>query len=72
MAKKKKMTKAQAAAARRDDKPKRVAVAKPTKDEGPKSRDNTVFQILIPVICIAVVVVLSLVFTIGPGMLIGN
>ena len=69
--KKKKMTKAQAASARRDDKPKRSAYVTPIKDEGPKSRDTRLFQILIPIISIAVIVVLSLVFTIGPGMLMG-
>ena len=70
MAKKKKMTKAQAAAARRDDKPRNsYAPVVPTKDEGPKSRDTRLFQIIIPIVSIAVIVVLSLVFTIGPGML---
>lgn len=69
MAKKKKMTKAQAAAARRDDKPKRYAPVMPTKDEGPKNRDNRLFQVIIPIVAIAVIVILSMVFTIGPGML---
>ena len=69
MAKKKKMTKAQAAAARRDDKPKRYAPVTPAKDEGPKSKDTRLFQLIIPIVCIAVVVILSLVFTIGPGMI---
>ena len=71
MAKKKKnMTKAQAAAARRDDKPKRAATVVPVKDDGPKNKDSRLFQFLIPVLAIAVIVVLSVVFTIGPGMLI--
>jgi len=70
MAKKKKMTKAQAAAARRDDKPRSsYAPVAPPKDEGPKSKDTRLFQIIIPIVSIAVIVVLSLVFTIGPGML---
>lgn len=69
MAKKKKMTKAQAAAARRDDKPKRASMPKPAKDEAPKSKDTRTYQLLIPIISIAVIVVLSLVFTIGPGMI---
>lgn len=69
MAKKKKMTKAQAAAARRDDKPKRSSYVQPLKDEGPRSKDTRTYQLLIPILAIAVIVVLSLVFTIGPGML---
>jgi len=73
MAKKKKMTRAQAAAARRDDKPKRKTVTHTTsKDSAPKNKDTMLFQILIPLISIAVIVVLSLVFTIGPGFVIGN
>ena len=66
--KKKKMTKAQAAAARRDDKPRRAVSTAAVKDEGPKSKDARMFQILIPVISIVVIVILSFVFTIGPGM----
>ena len=72
MAKKKKMTKAQAAAARRDDKPRRKPVAVQVKDEGPKNKDNTMFQVLIPLACIAVIVVLCIIFTVGPGMIIGG
>lgn len=66
--KKKKMTKAQAAAARRDDRPKRSAQAAPVKDAGPKNQDNRLFAIIIPLVSIALIVVLSLVFTIGPGL----
>ncbi len=66
--KKKKMTKAQAAAARRDDKPRRAVSTAAVKDDGPKSKDTRLFQVLIPVISIAVIVILSFVFTIGPGM----
>jgi hypothetical protein len=66
--KKKKMTKAQAAAARRDDKPRRAVSTVAVKDDGPKSKDTRLFQVLIPVISIAVIVILSFVFTIGPGM----
>ena len=70
MSKKKKMTKAQAAAARRDDKRKSYAPVVPVKDEGPKGKDTRTFQLIIPIISIAVIVILSLVFTIGPGMFI--
>ena len=70
--KKKKMTKAQAAAARRDDKPKRVVATTSVKDEGPKSKDARLFQIIIPIVSIAVIVILSFVFTIGPGMMMQN
>ena len=72
MAKKKKMTRAQAAAARRDDKPKRSAYVTPVKDEGPKSKDDKTFQLIIPIACIIVIVILSIVFTIGPGMMLGK
>ena len=72
MAKKKKMTKAQAAAARRDDKPKRSTYAAPVKDEGPKSKDDRMFQLIIPIACILIVIVLSAVFTIGPGLMLGQ
>ena len=72
MAKKKKMTKAQAAAARRDTTPKRTYTPATTKDEGPKSKDNKLFMMIIPLVTIAVVVILSMVFTIGPGMLFGK
>ena len=73
MAKKKKMTRAQAAAARRDDKPKRkTTVHAPSKEAAPKSKDAMLFQILIPLIAIAVIVVFSIVFTIGPSFIIGN
>ena len=70
--KKKKMTKAQAAAARRDDKPVRKTVAPTSGHDGPKSRDNMMFQILIPLISIAVIVIFSIVFSIGPGVILGS
>ena len=70
MAKKKKMTKAQAAAARRDDKRRRSSTVVTVKDDGPKSRDTRTYQLLIPIAAIAIIVVLSLVFTIGPGFLV--
>ena len=70
--KRKKRTKAQAAAARRDDKPKRKQAAPSVKDSGPKSKDSMMFQILIPLISIAVIVIFSIVFSIGPGVLIGK
>ena len=69
MAKKKKMTKAQAAAARRDDRPKRAVSTAKVKDDGPKSRDNTLFSMIIPIASIAVIVILSIVFTVGPGLM---
>ena len=81
MAKKKKMTKAQAAAARRDDKPHRYYTTTTTttttttvtpKDDGPKSKDTKLFSVLIPIITIAVVVILSMVFTMGPGLLLNK
>ena len=63
--KKRKMTKAQAAAARRDDRPKRAESNVTMKDSGPKDRGLS-FTMRITFIMIAVIVVLSLVFTIGP------
>ena len=69
MAKKKKMTKAQAAAARRDDRPKRVMPVASSKDEGPKSKDTRLFQMIIPIVAIAVIVVFSIVFTMLPGLI---
>jgi hypothetical protein len=70
--KKKKMTKAQAAAARRDDRPRRATVVAPPKDEGPKNKDNRLFAVIIPLVSIALIIVLSLVFTVGPGLMIGR
>ena len=83
MAKKKKqMTKAQAAAARRDQTEATVKRAKARENqqlarkaaanaqkEMAKSRS---YMMWIPIISIIVIVVLSLVFTMGPGMLFGN
>ena len=62
--KKRKMTPAQAAAARRDDRPKQTHSTQ-IKDNGPRDRGNT-FIMGITIAMIALIVVLSLVFTIGP------
>ena len=80
--KKKKMTRAQAAAARRDQTEESLQRAKAkersqnitktaqyAQKEASKQRG---FGMLVPIISIIVIVVLSLVFTIGPGMLLGN
>lgn len=80
--KKKKMTKAQAAAARHDQTEEsakrararenqqliRKSVANAEK-QASKSRG---YMLLIPIISIVVIVVLSLVFTMGPGMMLGG
>lgn len=66
--KKKKMTPAQAAAARREDAPKRKRVEAPKGSNSSPKDKNSLFTIIIPIVSIAVIVVLSLVFTIGPGM----
>ena len=63
--KKKKMTPAQAAAARRDDKPKRSTQSVTVKDNGPRDRGNT-FIMGITIAMVVLIVVLSLVFTVGP------
>ncbi len=67
--KKKKMTKAQAAAARRDDYTKKARTAAPVKDEGPKDK-NSLFTIVVPLVSIAVIVLFSILFTVVPGMFI--
>lgn len=65
MGKKKKMTPAQAAAARRDDRPKRPVNTVGIKDDGPRDRGNR-FVMGVSVAMIALIVVLSLLFTVGP------
>ena len=80
--KKKKMTKAQAASARRDQTDETVKRAKARENqqlirksaanaqkEMSKSRG---MMLIIPIISIIVIVVLSRVFTMGPGMLFGG
>lgn len=59
------MTPAQAAAARRDDKPKRQTSTVTVKDNGPRDRGNR-FVMIVTIAMVALIVVLSLVFTIGP------
>lgn len=80
--KKKKMTKAQAAAARHEQTQESIQRAKAkerthlikqsaatAQREASKSRG---FTMLVPIISIIVIVVLSLVFTVGPGMFFGG
>lgn len=71
--KKKKMTKAQAAAARRDDSraKKTYATPVPTKGEGPKDK-NSLFTIVVPLVSIGVIVLFSIIFSVGPGLLVGR
>lgn len=82
MAKKKKMTKAQAAAARRDQTDETVKRAKARENahlmrksaanaqkEMSKARGR---MMIVPIISIIVIIILSLVFTVGPGMLMGG
>lgn len=64
--KKKKMTKAQAAAARRDDGRSKRTYTPGSIDSGPKE-SNTRMVMIITIICIAVIVVLSAVYAI-PGI----
>ena len=63
--KKKKMTPAQAAAARRDDKPKRVQSNVQIKDNGPRDRSMT-FIVGVTIAMIVAVTVISFAFS---GML---
>ena len=66
MGKKKcKMTRAQAAAARRDDKPRAQTPAVHVKDDGPRDRGNR-FVVGVTIAMVALIVVLSAVFAIGP------
>ena len=66
--KRKKMTKAQAAAARRDDvRPKRKPLPKSVQDGGPKDRGASLVTI-VTCICIVLVIVLSAVYAV-PGMM---
>lgn len=66
--KRKKMTKAQAAAARRDDvRPKRKPLPNSVKDGGPKDRGASLVTI-VTCICIVLVIVLSAVYAV-PGMM---
>ncbi len=65
MGKKKKMTPAQAAAARRDDTRKRTHTPSTIKDSGPKDRGLS-FVWGVTIVLIAAVVVISLLFTVGP------
>lgn len=68
MAKKKKMTPAQAAAARRDDaKPKRKPLPDYVKDSGPKD-SNSKLVIMVTAVSIAIVIALSAVYAF-PAML---
>ena len=82
MAKKKKMTKAQAASARREVTPQMTAKAKAQEDNKimreqrriaqKKANDTTMFRFLVPLMVIVVIIVFSLVFTIGPGLFMGG
>lgn len=66
--KKKKMTPAQAAAARRENgRPKRKPLPSSVKDSGPKDRSSSLVTI-IAVVTIAIAVVLSAVYAV-PGMM---
>ena len=66
--KRKKMTKAQAAAARRDDaRPKRKPLSSSVKDSGPKDRSASLVTI-VTCVCIVLVIVLSAVYAV-PGMM---
>ena len=67
--KKRKMTPAQAAAARRDDRPKRKELPSSVKDGGPRDRGNTLV-IGVTIAMVALIVVLSVVFAVplmGPS-----
>ena len=59
------MTPAQAAAARRDDRPKKKQETVSVKDDGPRDRGNR-FVMIITIAMVALIVVLSAVFSIGP------
>ena len=63
--KKKKMTPAQAAAARRDTKPKRSTATTAVKDNGPVDRGNRMV-IGVTIAMVVLIVVVSLVFAVAP------
>ena len=65
MAKKKKMTPAQAAAARRDDRPKRTYSTAAINDKGPVDRGNRLV-IVVTVVLLVLVAVVSFVFAVNP------
>lgn len=64
MGKKKKMTPAQAAAARREGRPRRVETTVKVKDDGPRDRTNRLI-LVVTIALVAVIAVASLVFTLG-------
>ena len=82
MAKKRKMTKAQAAAARHEETPEsirraqakeRTQLIKKSAQQAQKEASKTRgFRMLLPFILIAVITIAALAFTIGPGMLMGQ
>lgn len=81
MAKKKKMKPAQAAAARReqtaetirrDQARERTRLLKKSAQEAQrKANKQSGFRMMVPLVLVAAIIILALVFTIGPGMVIG-
>ena len=79
---KKKMTKAQAAAARYEKTPHDIAKAKAREDNKvmqeqrriaqKKASSISMMRLIVPLVVIILIVIASLVFTIGPGMVMGG
>ncbi len=79
---KKKLTKAQAAAARREVTPNSIARKKAHEDEQvmkevrrraqKQAHKSTGLRLIVPVILVAAIVILALVLTMAPGMIFGN
>ena len=82
MAKKKKMTKAQAAAARHEVTANSIAKKKAAENEAymkevrrraqKQASKPSLFRLIVPVLIVAAIIVGALVFTIGPGALMGG
>lgn len=82
MAKKKKMSKAQAAAARHEQTPESIQraqakertqlIKKSAANAQKKASQTNAFRLIMPFVLIAVIVVAALAFTIGPGMIMGQ
>ena len=82
MAKKKKMTPAQAAAARREETPQSAAraqakersklIRQSAQTAQKKANQGVGFRMIMPFIIVAVIVVMAIAFTVGPGLLMGS
>lgn len=82
MAKKRKMSKAQAAAARHEQTPESIQrakakersrlVRKSAMNAQKKANQVSAFRLIVPFVIVIVIVIAALAFTIGPGMIMGG